>query len=341
MTQKIAFITGVNGQDGALLADFLLRKQYQVHGLIRRISVHDSERLNDLGAHPDFHLHTGDLGDLSGLLRILDSIQPHEIYHLAAQSHVGVSFENPILTAQTNVCGTTNLLEAIRLLKMIDQTRFYQASSSEIFGNVPAPQDENTPFRPCSPYAVSKLHGYWMSVTYRHAYGLFASNGILFNHESALRGEEFVTRKITKAIARIKSNMQDFVTIGNLDARRDWGHAKDYIDGMWRILQHDNPDDFVLATGKSYSVRDMIAYAFDYAGMPLRWEGTGLQERGIEIATNKPRIIVDKIHYRANDVHFLCGNATKAFDILKWKPQYSFHDLIKEMVDFDLKLLSK
>ncbi|MGZ9097422.1 MAG: GDP-mannose 4,6-dehydratase [Micavibrio sp.] len=329
MAHKVALITGITGQDGALLARFLLDRGYTVHGMRCYSATDDRERLaGDPLEHPDFHLHIGDLTDGGSLTRLIQAIMPDEIYNLGAQSHVAVSFTVPEQTANVNGLGTLRLLESLRTLGLENKTRFYQASSSEMFGNAPGPQDENTPFSPCSPYAAAKLYAYWIVKTYRQAYGIFASNGILFNHESPLRGEEFVTRKIARAVARGERLM-----LGNLDSRRDWGHARDYVEGMWRMLQQDRPGDYVLATGTSYSVRDFVETAFAHAGILIRWDGAGSEEKGICVRTEKVLISIDPALFRPIDINHLVGNPTKAKQDLGWAAKISFQQLVAEMVD--------
>lgn len=330
--QKTALITGITGQDGAYLARFLLDRGYAVHGLRPYAATDDCERLHDgLLNRPGFHLHHGDLTDSGNLIRILQAARPDEIYNLGAQSHVAVSFDVPEQTAEINALGTLRLLEAIRILGMQDKTRFYQASSSEMFGNAPAPQDENTPFSPCSPYAAAKLYAYWITRTYRQAYGVFSCNGILFNHESPLRGAEFVTRKIVRAVAQ-----GGVLVLGNLDARRDWGHARDYVRGMWMILQHDVPDDFVLATGVTHSVRDFVVAAFAHAGTAVTWSGEGLEEKGICARSGKTLVTVDPRLFRPAELHSLTGNPGKAREKLGWSPECTFQALVAEMVDAEM-----
>lgn len=329
---KTALITGITGQDGAYLARFLLDRGYAVHGLRPYAATDDCERLHDgLLNRPGFHLHHGDLADSGNLIRILQATNPDEIYNLGAQSHVAVSFDVPEQTAEINALGTLRLLEAIRILGMQGKTRFYQASSSEMFGNAPAPQDENTPFSPCSPYAAAKLYAYWITRTYRQAYGVFSCNGILFNHESPLRGAEFVTRKIARAVAQ-----GDALALGNLDARRDWGHARDYARGMWMILQHDVPDDFVLATGVTHSVRDFVVAAFARAGTAVTWSGEGLEEKGICARSGKTLVTVDPRLFRPAELHSLTGNPGKAREKLGWSPECTFQALVAEMVDAEM-----
>ena len=339
---KVALIAGVTGQDGAYLAEFLLAKGYVVHGVKRRSSSFNTARIDHLIHDPheegvSFHLHYGDVTDATNIIRIVQETQPDEIYNLAAQSHVQVSFETPEYTANADGLGTLRLLEAVRILGREGKTRFYQASTSELFGQArESPQSETTPFYPRSPYAAAKLYAYWITVNYREAYGMHASNGILFNHESPIRGETFVTRKITRAVASIKHGMQDRVYLGNLDARRDWGHARDYADGMWRILQQDHADDYVLATGESHSVREFVEKAFAQIGRTIEWRGTGADERGIDKATGEVLVEVDPRYFRPTEVAALQGDATKARRALGWSHKTSFDTLVKEMVEADL-----
>ena len=339
---KVALIAGVTGQDGAYLAEFLLAKGYVVHGVKRRSSSFNTARIDHLIHDPheegvSFHLHYGDVTDATNIIRIVQETQPDEIYNLAAQSHVQVSFETPEYTANADGLGTLRLLEAIRILGREGKTRFYQASTSELFGQArESPQSETTPFYPRSPYAAAKLYAYWITVNYREAYGMHASNGILFNHESPIRGETFVTRKITRAVASIKHGMQDRVYLGNLDARRDWGHARDYADGMWRILQQDHADDYVLATGESHSVREFVEKAFAQIGRTIEWRGDGADERGIDKATGEVLVEIDPRYFRPTEVEALLGDATKARRALGWSHKTSFDTLIKEMVEADL-----
>jgi len=342
MRQKTALITGITGQDGAYLAELLLGKGYTVHGIKRRSSSFNTGRIDNLYQDPhvnnrNFVLHYGDLSDSTNLIRIVQEVQPDELYNLAAQSHVKVSFETPEYTANSDALGTLRLLEAIRILGLEAKTRFYQASTSELFGKVQeTPQTEGTPFYPRSPYAVAKLYAYWITINYREAYGLYASNGILFNHESPLRGETFVTRKITRAVAQISQGQQDCLYLGNLDAKRDWGHARDFVDGMWRILQHPEPDDFVLATGLTTSVRDFTQKAFAVAGIFLKWEGSGASEIGRDTESGSVRVRIDPAYYRPTEVDFLLGDASKAREKLGWVPKYDLDRLIEEMVFSDL-----
>ena len=341
---KKAFITGVTGQDGAYLSELLLEKGYEVHGLKRRSSSFNTGRIDHLHVDEytgsDFHLHYSDMVDSSSLISLINDIQPDEIYNLAAQSHVKVSFEMPEYTANADGIGTLRLLEAIRLLKLEEKTKFYQASTSELYGKVQeVPQNENTPFYPRSPYAAAKLYAYWITVNYREGYGIFGSNGILFNHESPLRGETFVTRKITRAVAAIDLGLQDKLRLGNMDAMRDWGHARDYVEGMWRILQHDKPDDFVLATGEMHSVREFCNIAFSHIGKTLRWEGTGVDEKGYDGDSDRVLIEVDPTYFRPTEVEQLLGDPTKAREKLGWSATVTFYDLVKEMVAEDIALL--
>ncbi len=348
--KKVALITGITGQDGSYLAEFLLNKDYEVHGIKRRASLFNTDRIDHLYQDPHvgdrrFILHHGDLTDSSNLIRIIQQIQPVEIYNLAAQSHVAVSFEVPEYTANSDAIGTLRLLEAIRILGMEKTTRFYQASTSELFGKVQEiPQKETTPFYPRSPYAVAKLYAYWITVNYREAYGLYACNGILFNHESPVRGETFVTRKITRALARIKLGLQDALYMGNLDAKRDWGHARDYVEMQWLMLQQEQPDDFVIATGIQYSVRDFINAAAEELGMKIRWKGQGIAEVGYWRTPaggeagggEKPIVRVDPRYFRPTEVETLLGDPTKAKEKLGWTPKISFKQLVSEMVREDL-----
>ncbi len=343
---KIALITGITGQDGAYLAELLLQKGYTVHGLKRRSSSFNTARIDHLYEDPHeadrrLVLHYGDLTDATNLIRVVQDVQPDEIYNLAAQSHVKVSFETPEYTANADALGTLRLLEAIRILKLETKTRFYQASTSELYGKAAAPQNETTPFLPQSPYATAKLYAYWMTRNYRDAYGIHASNGILFNHESPLRGETFVTRKITRAVAAIELGLQDRLWIGNLDALRDWGHARDYVEGMWRIVQASEPDDWVLATGEAHSVRDFITRAFAETGKTITWQGEGEAETGIDQATGRTLVAVDPRYFRPLEVDHLRGDATKARERLGWQPKTRFADLVREMVQADLASLCR
>ena len=342
MTQKISLITGVTGQDGAYLAELLLSKGYAVHGVKRRSSSFNTKRIDHLYrdrhlGEASFHLHYGDMTDATNLIRLLQEIQPDEIYNLAAQSHVAVSFETPEYTANSDALGTLRLLEAMRILGLGDKTRFYQASTSELYGNAPqSPQNEDTPFAPRSPYAAAKLYAYWITVNYREAYNMHASNGILFNHESPVRGETFVTRKITRAVAAYKFGTENILYLGNLDAKRDWGHARDYVEGMWRILQQDAPDDFVLATGENHSVREFVEIAFERIGHTIAWCGKGLDEEGLDADTGAVLVKIDARYFRPTEVDSLLGNSTKAFNILGWRHQTSFAELVAEMLDADI-----
>lgn len=349
---KTALITGITGQDGAYLAEFLLKKGYIVHGIKRRSSSFNTERIDHLYQDPhidnrNFILHYGDLTDATNLIRIVQEVQPDELYNLGAQSHVQVSFETPEYTANGDALGVLRLLEAIRILGLTGKTKFYQASTSELYGLVQeVPQSEKTPFYPRSPYGVAKLYGYWITVNYRESYGMFASNGILFNHESPIRGETFVTRKITRAAARIALGLEKKLYLGNLDAQRDWGHAKDYVEGMWRILQHDTPDDFVLATGRTTRIRDFVRMAFRELGVELGFSGTGESEVGVVSATQNPDfqfqvgqevVAVDPRYFRPAEVELLIGDATKAKNLLGWEPRYTLEEMVREMVGSDLE----
>ena len=340
---KRALITGVTGQDGAYLAELLLEKGYQVHGIKRRTSLFNTNRIDHLYQDPHeperrFVLHHGDMTDSSSLIRIIQQVQPDEIYNLAAQSHVAVSFEEPEYTADSDGIGTLRLLEAIRILGLEDKTRFYQASTSELYGKVQeVPQRETTPFYPRSPYAVAKLYAYWITVNYREAYGMYACNGILFNHESPLRGETFVTRKITRGLARIKLGLQERIYLGNLDAKRDWGHARDYVRMQWMMLQQDQPEDYVIATGEQHSVRDFINAAAREIGIETRWEGHGVEERGYDVKTGACIVGVDPRYFRPTEVETLLGDASKAREQLGWEPQIPFVTLVSEMMREDLK----
>lgn len=349
---KSALITGITGQDGAYLAELLLSKGYTVHGVKRRASLINTYRIDHLYVdphenHANFKLHYGDMTDSTNLIRIVKETQPDEIYNLAAMSHVKVSFDNPEYTANADGIGTLRLLEAIRILKLEEKTRIYQASTSELFGLVQeVPQKETTPFYPRSPYGIAKLYAYWIMVNYREAYNMFACNGILFNHESPLRGETFVTRKITRAVAAIAEGLQDTLFLGNLNARRDWGHAKDYVEAMWRILQQDKPEDFVIATGITTTVRDFAKMAFAEAGIEITFEGEGKSEKGIvkccnnekyQLPDGKEVIAIDPEYFRPTEVDLLIGDATKAKEKLGWKPKYTLSEMIKEMVASDLE----
>ena len=342
--RKVALITGVTGQDGAYLAEYLLGLGYTVHGIKRRSSSFNTARVDHLYEDPHrgnvpFLMHYGDMTDSTNLIRLVQQIRPTEIYNLAAQSHVAVSFESPEYTANADAIGVLRLLEAIRILGMEKETRFYQASTSELYGLVQqVPQKETTPFYPRSPYAVAKLYGYWITVNYREAYGMFASNGILFNHESPIRGETFVTRKITRAVARIETGLEETLYLGNLDAKRDWGHAKDYVVGMHRILQADDADDFVLATGETRTVREFVEIAFKEVGRTIEWRGKGVEETGIDKKTGKTIVCIDPQYFRPTEVDLLIGDASKAHNKLGWKPQTSFAELVKQMVAGDLDI---
>ncbi|HHJ14074.1 MAG TPA: GDP-mannose 4,6-dehydratase [Gammaproteobacteria bacterium] len=346
-SRKIALITGITGQDGAYLAEFLLEKGYEVHGVKRRASSFNTDRIDHLYKDPHeqgrrFILHYGDLTDSTNLIRIIQEVQPDEIYNLAAQSHVAVSFETPEYTANADALGTLRLLEAIRILGLEKKTRFYQASTSELFGKVQEiPQKETTPFYPRSPYAVAKLYSYWICVNYREAYGIYACNGILFNHESPVRGETFVTRKITRAVARIKLGLQDRLYLGNLDAKRDWGHAKDYVRMQWLMLQQDEPDDYCISTGVQYSVRDFVDAAFKEVGVSVRWEGEGVGEKGYDSKTGALLVEVDPRYFRPTEVETLLGDSTKAKEKLGWVPEISLDDMVAEMVREDLKIAER
>ncbi len=344
MAKKRALITGITGQDGSYLAEFLLDKGYEVHGIIRRSSSFNTKRIDHLYKDPhekdvNLFLHYGDMTDSTNIIRLLQEIQPDEIYNLAAQSHVKVSFETPEYTANADALGTLRLLEAIRLLGLEKKVRFYQASTSELFGKVvEIPQKETTPFYPRSPYAVAKLYAYWITVNYREAYNIFASNGILFNHESPRRGETFVTRKITRAVARISLGLQDKLYLGNLDAKRDWGYAPDYVRAMWMILQHDEPDDFVIATGECHSVREFVEAAFKYVGIDIEWHGKGVDEKGYQKGTNRVLVEVDPMYFRPTEVDILQGDPSKAKEKLKWEPQVKFDELVKIMMETDIEM---
>ena len=342
--RRVALITGVTGQDGAYLAEYLLGLGYIVHGIKRRSSSFNTQRVDHLyedrhAGNIPFLLHYGDMTDSTNLIRLVQQIRPTEIYNLAAQSHVGVSFESAEYTANADAIGVLRLLEAIRILGMEKETRFYQASTSELYGLAQEiPQTETTPFYPRSPYGVAKLYGYWITVNYREAYGMFASNGILFNHESPVRGETFVTRKITRGVARIEVGLEDTVYLGNLEAKRDWGHARDYVEGMHAILQADQADDFVLATGETRSVREFVELAFAEVGRRIQWRGKGIEEAGIDKKSGKTVVRIDPVYFRPTEVDILIGDASKARQKLGWKPKTSFAELVKEMVAGDLKI---
>jgi len=344
---KVALITGITGQDGAYLADFLLNKGYEVHGIKRRASSFNTDRIDHLYQDPHekeqkFVLHYGDLTDSMNLVRIIQQIKPDEIYNLAAQSHVAVSFECPEYTADTVGMGALRILDAIRISGLEKKTRYYQASTSELYGEVQEiPQTEKTPFYPRSPYAVAKLYAYWITVNYREAYGLYACNGILFNHESPVRGETFVTRKITRAFARIKLNLQDKLFLGNLSAKRDWGHAKDYVEMQWLMLQQDEPEDFVIATGVQYSVRDFVNKAAKAVGIEMEWKGKGADEKGYDKATGKCLVEVDPRYFRPTEVETLLGDPTKAKEKLGWVPKITLEEMVKEMVEHDVMIAKR
>ena len=341
--KKVAFITGITGQDGAYLAELLLKKDYIVHGLKRRSSSFNTGRIDHLYQDPhvnkrNFILHHGDLTDSTNLIRIIQEVQPDEIYNLAAQSHVQVSFETPEYTANADGLGTLRILEAIRLLNMVEKTKFYQASTSELYGMVQeVPQNEKTPFYPRSPYAVAKLYGYWITINYREAYNLYACNGILFNHESPVRGETFVTRKITRAAARISMGTQERVYLGNLDAKRDWGHASDFVEGMWRMLQQDEPEDFVLATGVTTTIREFTERAFAEVGITLEWSGSGVDETGRDVKSGNILVSIDPAYFRPTEVDLLIGDASKAREKLGWQPTCDLQQMIEEMIKADLE----
>jgi len=344
---KVALITGITGQDGAYLAEFLLNKGYIVHGLKRRASSFNTDRIDHLYQDPhvskrNFILHYGDLTDSTNLIRIVQQVQPDELYNLAAQSHVAVSFDSPEYTANADALGTLRLLEAIRILGLEKKTRFYQASTSELFGEVQeTPQTEKTPFYPRSPYAVAKLYGYWITVNYREAYGIYACNGILFNHESPVRGETFVTRKITRALARIKLGLQDKLYLGNMNAKRDWGHAKDYVEMQWLMLQQDQPEDFVIATGRQFSVRQFVDVAAQHIGMDIEWRGEGIDEKGYDKATGNCLVEVDPRYFRPTEVETLLGDPANAKARLGWVPKITFEDMVQEMMAHDLELAKR
>lgn len=345
--KKRALITGVTGQDGAYLAEFLLKKGYEVHGIKRRSSMFNTDRVDHL--YKDFHeegvnfyMHYGDMTDSTNIIRIVQEVQPDEIYNLAAQSHVMVSFETPEYTANADAVGALRLLEAIRILGLEKKTRFYQASTSELYGKVQAvPQNEETPFYPRSPYAAAKLYAFWITKNYREAYGIYACNGILFNHESPVRGETFVTRKITRGVAKIKMGLQKRIYLGNLDAQRDWGHAKDYVEGMWLMLQQTEPDDFVLATGITTSVREFVNMAFQEVAIKLEWKGKNENEKGYHAETGEVLVEVDPRYFRPTEVDLLIGDASKAFSKMGWKASCTVNELVKEMVRSDLKLFER
>ena len=343
MKRKVALITGVTGQDGAYLSELLLKKNYEVHGIKRRASSFNTSRIDHLyqdkhKENVNFFLHYGDLTDATNLIRIIQEVQPDEVYNLGAQSHVKVSFEIPEYTANSDALGTLRILEAIRILKLEKKIKFYQASTSELYGkSQEVPQNEKTPFYPRSPYGVAKLYAFWIVKNYREAYGMFACNGILFNHESPKRGETFVTRKITRAAVKIKLGVQKKLYLGNLDAKRDWGHAKDYVDGMWRMLQHENAEDFVLATGKTNTIREFCNLSFQELGIKINWKGKGENEVGLDASTGKEIILIDSNYYRPTEVDLLVGDASKAKKLLDWEPQNNLNSLIKEMINSDYK----
>ena len=343
---KVALVTGVTGQDGAYLSELLLSKGYVVHGIKRRSSSFNSARIDHMYQDPHvpdahFQIHYGDMTDSTNLIRIIQSVQPDEIYNLAAQSHVQVSFETPEYTANADATGALRILEAIRILDLTKKTRYYQASTSEMFGKVQeVPQKETTPFYPRSPYGVAKLYAFWITVNYREAYGIHASNGILFNHESPIRGETFVTRKITRAVAAIHLGVQKTLYIGNLDARRDWGHARDYVEGMWRIVQQPEGDDFVLATGEAHSVREFVELAFSKVGRKIEWRGKGVDEIGIDTAAGETLVKIDSRYFRPTEVDLLLGDPSKARRVLGWQHKVSFPELVSEMMESDLKVVA-
>lgn len=343
---KRALITGVTGQDGAYLAEFLLEKGYEVHGIKRRSSSFNTSRIDHLyvdphAGSPGLRLHFGEMTDAPCLIRLVQDIRPHEIYNLAAQSHVQVSFDTPQYTGIADGIGTLNLLEAIRIAKLTDSVRFYQASTSELYGNAAeVPQNESTPFHPRSPYAAAKLYSFWTTVNYREAYGLHASNGILFNHESPIRGETFVSRKVTRGVAAIHLGLEERLYLGNLDARRDWGHARDYVEGMWLMLQQAVPDDYVLATGETHSVRELVELAFDNVGRSIEWRGSGVDEQGLDSRTGNVLVAIDPRHFRRTEVDLLLGDATKARRKLGWCHRTGFSELVAEMVSSDLEVVA-
>jgi GDPmannose 4,6-dehydratase len=347
MENKIALITGITGQDGAYLAEFLLDKGYEVHGIKRRSSSFNTDRIDHLYQDPHeadrkFVLHYGDLADSMSLVRIIQEIQPDEIYNLGAQSHVAVSFESPEYTADTVGLGALRILDAIRISGLEKKTRYYQASTSELYGNVQeVPQKETTPFYPRSPYAAAKLYAYWITVNYREAYGMYACNGILFNHESPVRGETFVTRKITRALARISLGMQEIVYLGNMNAKRDWGHAKDYVEMQWLMLQQDEPDDFCIATGVQFSVRDFVNFAWGHLGKTIRWEGVGINEKGYDSETGNLIIAVDKRYFRPTEVETLIGDPSKAKEKLGWEPKITLKEMVHEMMENDISIAKR
>ncbi|XP_076677093.1 GDP-mannose 4,6 dehydratase [Andrena cerasifolii] len=346
--RRVALITGITGQDGSYLAEFLLEKGYDVHGIIRRASSFNTARIQHLYADPKCHrqgkmkLHYGDMTDSSSLVKVISTVQPTEIYNLAAQSHVMVSFEVSEYTAEVDAVGTVRLLDAIRTCGLEKSVRFYHASTSELYGRVvEVPQNEKTPFYPRSPYACAKLYSFWIVVNYREAYDMFACNGILFNHESPRRGENFVTRKVTRSIAKIQLGLQDVLELGNLDAKRDWGHAKDYVEAMWLMLQQPAPDDYVIATGEAHSVKEFVEAAFQYVGRTIKWEGEGVNEKGQDAQTGQVLVKVNPKYFRPTDVDVLLGDATKAKEKIGWKPTVTFECLVKDMMDSDLELMRK
>lgn len=347
MKRKVALITGVTGQDGAYLAEFLMRRGYIVHGVKRRSSSFNTSRIDHLYRDPheddaNFFLHYGDVSDATNIIRLVQETQPTEIYNLAAQSHVQVSFETPEYTANADAMGAMRLLEAIRILGMEKSVRFYQASTSELYGKVvETPQTEATPFYPRSPYAAAKLYAYWITVNYREAYDMHASNGILFNHEGPTRGETFVTRKITRAVAAMELGLQDRLFLGNLDAKRDWGHARDYVEGMWAILQQDTPDDYILATGETHSVREFVELSFEHVNRPIEWIGRGVGEKGVCRKTGKILVEIDPAYFRPTEVNLLLGDASKAHRKLGWRHKTTFPQLVAEMMESDLSLMQK
>jgi GDPmannose 4,6-dehydratase len=347
LSKEIALITGATGQDGALLAELLLNKGYEVHGMKRRSSSFNTGRIDHLYVDPHeenvrFHLHYGDMTDATNIIRLIQEVQPTEVYNLAAQSHVQVSFETAEYTANADALGTLRLLEAIRILKLAEQVRLFQASTSELYGKAhEVPQRESTPFYPRSPYAAAKLYAYWITINYREAYGLHASNGILFNHESPIRGETFVTRKITRAVAAIEFGLQDRLYLGNLEARRDWGHARDYVEGMWLILRQEVPGDYILATGESHSVREFVELAFAQAGRTLEWRGQGIDEQGVDAKTGQVLVEIDPRYFRPTEVDHLQGDPTKARQELGWSHRTAFAELVREMVEADLATVRK
>ena len=347
MTNKRALITGITGQDGAYLAEFLLNKGYEVHGIKRRASSFNTDRIDHLYQDPHetdqrFFLHYGDLNDSLSLVRVIQQIQPDEIYNLGAQSHVAVSFETPEYTADTVGLGALRILEAVRIAGLEKKTRYYQASTSELYGLVQEiPQKETTPFYPRSPYAVAKLYAYWITINYREAYGMYACNGILFNHESPVRGETFVTRKITRALARIHLGLQDTLYLGNMDAKRDWGHAKDYVEMQWLMLQQDEPEDFCIATGVQFSVRDFVSFAWDHLGRKIRWEGEGIDEKGFDEESGQLIVAVDPRYFRPTEVETLLGDPTKAKEKLGWAPKITLEEIVHEMMESDLNMAKR